>query len=205
MPLWNAISFKGCRLMNTIYVVTGLMRSGTTMMMHALKAGGMDVYHEPYHTERMKAMGKKDYYKDDYELLEVCPENMEDPNFPLMHKGKLIKVLAGKAARLRGDGTVNYKLIMMIRDPVEIVTSHDAWFEHGATMSPEWYWSYLKANSEVMKARPDMSVEIIKYDDVLAAPKEAFKYLRSKGWPINVKKAKDVIDPNMRTIKLERT
>ena len=76
-----------------IYVVSGFMRTGTSMMMKALEAGGMDASYK----QSRDVM--KDHYADEYYnpniggLYELEKQDYQKWDFPRDYEGKLIKAL----------------------------------------------------------------------------------------------------------------
>lgn len=96
-----------------ITAVVGLPRSGTTMMMHMLHAGGMEVY-----ADNM----------DSFETI----KNMELPKYDAFLydcRGKAVKILDPLYFKPPG-GKHNYRFIWMWRNPADIVKSQYKFFKH---------------------------------------------------------------------------
>ena len=77
----------------TLYVVSGFMRTGTSMMMRALEAGGMNA---AYRISREKM---REHYADEFYdpniggLYELERKDYQSFYFPRQFEGKLIKAL----------------------------------------------------------------------------------------------------------------
>lgn len=90
-----------------IYIVSGLMRSGTSLMMHLLKESGFEIV---YSQEREKGLKKSPienpYYYEDQNIMKGI---IEDPGDL---EGKLVKVLGKFLHKLP---SWNYRVIYMTR------------------------------------------------------------------------------------------
>ena len=159
-----------------IYVVSGHMRTGTSMMMQALEAGGMDAV-----------------YKDDrYELPPeecvfsiVVPENID---------GKLIKCLTGASLRL---AAWNWKIVVMLRDYAEVKASYQTLFSDAEVFHTEnGYYQMRRYHLGILTARRDIQWIGVQYKAVLNDALGVFRVLKNNGWPIeDVDKAAAIIDP----------
>lgn len=76
-----------------VYVIGGFMRSGTSMMMRALEAGGMEACYRKSR-DQMKARYADDQYDPNAGgLYELERRDYRRPDFPIGYEGKLIKCL----------------------------------------------------------------------------------------------------------------
>jgi len=111
----------------TVYIVSGYMRSGTSMMMKSLEAGGMAACYNP---EKDKILNNK-YARTAYDpnpdgFFELGRKEFEEPDFPDAYRGKLIKVLHWRLESLPAS---DYQVIFMLRDPKEIEVSYLKMFQ----------------------------------------------------------------------------
>jgi len=97
-----------------IYVVSGLPRSGTSMMMQMLEKGGLELFTDGI---REKDENNPRGYKE-HESVKTLPRNKK-----WLHKaeGKVIKVIAQLLPHL--SSKFEYRIIFMERDLIEIIAS----------------------------------------------------------------------------------
>ena len=101
---------------DTIVVVSGLPRSGTSMMMQMLEAGGMDVLTDGRRT------ADEDNLKGYYEYEKVKALKTDNSWLPLA-AGKAVKIISELLRHL--PGTHTYRIIFMRRTMEEILASQD--------------------------------------------------------------------------------
>ena len=181
----------------TTYVISGHPRSGTSMMMQAFIAGGMDAVWSQAREALRKWKGDADYDPNSAGLYELSDRQMKLPGFPRMYEGKLFKVMySGVVHMVPGD----YRVIFMRRNWEETRESYRAFF--GGQMfngiDAETFQSIMDDYSGILKERRDMDVTELWYDDVLASPDATFEMLRERGWPINAAAAAQVVDPSLK-------
>lgn len=108
--------FGGKRYGEPVVVVSGLPRSGTSMMMRMLEAGGI-----PIMTDELREADRDNpngYYE--YERVKHL-EKETDKSYLQQARGKAIKVISFLIKDLPGDN--RYKVIFMRRDLDEILAS----------------------------------------------------------------------------------
>ncbi len=194
-----------------IYIVSGFMRSCTSAMMGCLDAGGMSVAYDTGKDKKMESLSYGDYQMNPrfYELL---PKQLRDKRFPLNCDGHVVKMLAPGLARLP---QANYKIIFMLRHPVELHASHLAAFEsqlnesiaNGLSSAPYppspgiYYFTASRIIREQrMKGR---SVATVGARSMINRPLRTFCKLAEKGWPIDPAAAAAAVDPSKYRFKLE--
>lgn len=179
----------------TVYLVTSLHRSGSSMMMRGLIAGGMQgVYGEDQDWLNVSA-GRPGYQPNPHGFYALDdPSEFARPDFAEEYAGKLVKLPPGMALRLPvGD----YRVVFMQRAPAQILASMLAMSPLDLFTLEPAIWFYAKVRDAMilaMQARGAV-VDVVKYADVIASPLTAFTSLQSAGWPINPALAAAVVDP----------
>lgn len=175
-----------------IYIVSGYMRCGTSMMMEALIAGGMDAV---YCEKRAKTMNDKwgeddkvHGYQPNKEYYELNTNDYKALYFPQGFEGKLIKCL------WRGAAVVNvgeYRLIFMRRPREDIERSLIAVFGRAnpVVKMPSFDASLDNLVETIRDRRSFLSVDEVWYRDVVKHPLAVFQHLKKQGWPIDPVKA----------------
>lgn len=188
-----------------IYLVTGWMRSGTSMMMGALRAGGLEVVHDPSRKEEF-SVWEDEHYEANPQYWEPSTEMIKTPGFPRGHDGKLMKVLWGGLGWLAP--TRGLRVVCMKRDPEEIRQSMEAFWPR--TRAPEFlsepggYEERLQLTVDILNNRRDVhSVTVLEYADVVADPFAVFRGLEISGWPINHTSAAAHVQPELYRFRLE--
>jgi hypothetical protein len=180
--------------MKTTYIVSGFMRSGTSMMMRALSEGGLEAVVNKNRDQMNQQWGDEYYQPNGAGFYELERKDYAELNFPKKYEGKLIKVLYGGLSRIcAGD----YKIVFMVRDPEEIRQSYEAFFN---TSPPEVLKNYDKMveySIGIMEMRKDIQFEVINYRDVIEDSLGTFDNLYELGWEINPEKAATVVDPEL--------
>ena len=197
-----------------IYVVSGIMRSGSSMMMKALEAGGMELLYDPTRDEENETV---QFNGEQYEvnpggsyesyryLSALRPAEWVDKC-----RGKVIKNLYPGLMTLPKIDVfgVKYKILFMLRDPVEIemswvVSFHNLTPKETIGVNMEYYAVLMDDICSSIEEARDSEVIQVHYDDVMDNPKAAFRKIRDAGWPISPKKAAVVIDPRLHRMKRE--
>ena len=181
-----------------IYIVSGFMRSGTSMMMKALMAGGLEGYYDSSRNVMNEQYGDQHYRPNEGGFFEPSKSDFNDPNFPKMHDWKLIKVLHGGIPKLP---VFNYKVVVMRRHPEEIKQSYEGFFNDRPPKILDRYDEVIEMLIQHIENRKDMTGVVLNYRDVIENPTECFKRI---GFPIDVEKATSVINPDLYRFRLER-
>ena len=98
-----------------VIVVSGLPRSGTSMLMKMLEAGGLEVLTD--HVRQPNEDNPKGYYE--FERVKKLPDG--DTAWLKDAEGKVVKVISALLMHLPSDHT--YKILFMRRDMEEILAS----------------------------------------------------------------------------------
>jgi hypothetical protein len=198
-----------------LYLVSGMFRSGTSMMMRALEAGGLEcVVSEAHDATLVRQTADTEYMLQHGEsVYEPGRQAIAQANFPAMYDGKALKLLSlqrGRNAHFRPlPGGV--KVVVMHRDPEEIRQSYEAAFAKvRARNTAPWlkeggaYEQHMDLVCAGFANRRDCEgVTELDYRDVLADPLMAFLALKGDGWPIDVQAAASVVDPALCRFKRE--
>jgi hypothetical protein len=179
----------------TIYIVSGYMRSGTSMMMKCLEAGGMKVrYHPRKDLALNKKYARKGYQPNPGGFYELEPRAFNDPDFTKVCSGRLIKVLHW---RLTDLAPFDYKIIFMLRDPKEIEVSYLKMLQRRAPFVLYKYHEWVHDILAALKAR-GMDALPIRYQDVIGDPLATFSKIKANNWPVlDIEKAAAVVNPEL--------
>ena len=177
----------------TIYVVSGLPRSGTSMMMKMLEAGGL----RPL-TDNIRS-ADDDNLQGYYEFERVKAMKDGDTAWVGDAQGKVVKVISALLENLPAD--YNYKIIFMEREMMEILASQRKMLERrGKPGNPaedgkfaELYGKHLEKIKAWLTGRSNMDVLYVRYNEMIAHPMEyASKVAEFLGTPMNVKAMEEV-------------
>lgn len=152
-----------------IIVVSGLPRSGTSMMMKMLAAGGL-----PILTDELRRAD--DDNPNGYFELEVVRQ-LKDGNVTWLKEanGKVVKVISSLLEYLPPE--YQYKIIFMERDSKETLASQKKMLDHRgepSKMSDEEMEQQFLKHLTVIKPwlvrQPNMEVLYVKYNALMAQP-----------------------------------
>jgi hypothetical protein len=164
-----------------IYVVTGRHRTGTSMMMAALTAGGLS----PVHSVAVEA---------DIRSRVICDYDPNPDGFWPAPRGVFPHDLAdGELVKCpvyawRSVNPGDYRVVRMVRD--EAVRSASFTTVFGAQESIRSY----ELGEEHLLERDDCQIVTLNYDTVVADPAIAFGTLVDAGWPIDAAAARAVVN-----------
>lgn len=154
-----------------IVVVSGLPRSGTSMMMQMLDAGGISVVTDDL--RKPDEDNPKGYYE--YEKV----KDLEKDNSWLdIARGKAIKIVSPLLFHLKTEGDYRYKIIFMRRDLDEVLASQrkmaDRLKREEDKLEDEklkqHYIKHLGEIEEWMDNRENIEVVYVDYTDVIKDP-----------------------------------
>ncbi len=186
----------------TLYVVSGFMRTGTSMMMKALEAGGIEACYRQSRDE-MKARFADEHYDPNIGgLFELERGDYKGLGFPKKYDGKLIKALNYGVPRMSvmADGI---RVVFMRRDTEEIRQSFEAFFSKPLRNSERLEKKVLDQIKQIKKRRDVLSLDILWYRSVVGDPLHHFRILKQSGWPIDIQTAAAVVDPKYCRFKIE--
>jgi len=151
-----------------IVVVSGLPRSGTSMMMQMLEAGGI-----PPLTDAVRA-ADGDNPAGYYEYERVKQLDKGDTGWLHLAEGKAVKVISALLPFL--PTLYNYRVIFMERDIVEVLASQSKMLVRRGSAGPGpedgqlsvLFEKHLAQTRRLLQQRPDTKVLYIQHRDVIA-------------------------------------
>jgi hypothetical protein len=156
---------------NINYIVSGLERSGTSMLMQILHAGGAPTaFDDSRHADENNP---KEYYE--LEGGKIINKLMNG-TFPMdQYKGKFIKITSYGLKYLPAG---KYKIIYSERNIEEILDSMEKMVNIKDTERDETRESFVKLNTMVknlITSRGDIDVLLVNYNDILSNPAKNIK------------------------------
>lgn len=178
-----------------IVVVSGLPRSGTSMMMQMLKAGGMEILSDG---EREADNNNPKGYLE-FEKVKSLHKNQDWIGDA---EGKCVKIIAQLLNYLPEE--YNYKIIMMERDMTEVIASQQKML--GKKVTPDTlplglfntFRSQLDKIDAWIDSQPRVNILRVNYKDVIEHPETQAE--RVAGFvtnPIDVKKMAEAVDTKL--------
>ena len=183
-----------------IYIVTGIARSGTSMMMKALQRGGMKAFYSHSLERKLSKTWKtRGYNANPGGYFEAGERAFDDLQFPLQHSEKVIKILVGGLHRL-AVAPEGYNFLFMLREPAEIRMSMKRLSEDNINAKNDHilmnYADIMFKFIEAMRNRRDTrSVIQFTYGEIVKEPLKHFEVLVEQGWPLDASKAASSINP----------
>lgn len=170
-----------------IYIVSGLPRSGTSMMMKMLEAGGLKTLTDNIRTADVDNL--QGYYE--FERVKQLKEG--DTLWVEEARGNVVKVISALLEHLpRG---FEYKIIFMEREMMEILSSQRKMLERrGKPGNPaddakfaDLYGKHLEKVKAWLAAQANMQVLYVRYNEMLKQPaKYAGMVVDFLGVPMNM-------------------
>lgn len=181
----------------TITIVSGMPRSGTSMMMQMLQAGGLDILTDNI---RSKDENNPKGYLEYQKVKSLASDNS------WIHEGqnKVIKVIAQLLQHL--PASYQYKVIFMERDMEEIIKSQQIMLGKKSEVDKKIYPTVLadtfrkqlgKTRSWI-KTHPQFEVMYVYYTDVINNPTEVAENLSVfLDADLNVSKMAEAVDSSL--------
>tara|TARA_B100000795_G_scaffold64932_1_gene44003 strand:- start:24741 stop:27269 length:2529 start_codon:yes stop_codon:yes gene_type:complete len=175
---------------NQVTIVSGLPRSGTSLMMQMLDKGGMPILQDQLREADIS--NPKGYYE--YKpVMSLYNDNSWLPQ----GQDKAVKVVAPLLKYL--DSTLRYKIIFMRRDLNEIIQSQQKMIGKSEEEFPvSLYNKYQKLLSNVSvweKSEPGVEILFVNYKDMLENPvSELDRIEKFLGVPVNKQEMGNCVD-----------
>lgn len=178
---------------DTIYIISGCMRSFTSMMMQCMEAGGMTCVYADRTEEMPDASGLHEMSQAQRRELFSNPEAFS---------GKCIKRLCtyGYIELPKWEG--KYKIILMLRDPTEILESYEKFFgksmfyegtNENVPFTPALYDHIIRSTIQDAAERGDIDFLILQGRAIIQEPLKRFQTI-AEYWPIDAEKAAAIVD-----------
>ena len=181
-----------------ITVVSGLPRSGTSMMMKMLEAGGI-----PPMTDELRT-ADEDNPKGYYEFERVKAMDQGDTSWVIAARGKVVKVISALLKHLPPGE--QYRVVFVRRNMQEILASQrkmlirrgeDPDKMDDAQMA-RLFEKHLKQIDEWLQSQNNFRVLYVHYSDILADPRPQIERINSfLGGQLNTDGMITAVDPNL--------
>jgi hypothetical protein len=181
-----------------ITIVSGLPRSGTSMMMKMLEAGGI-----PPLTDEIRE-ADKDNPKGYYEFERVKQLDKGDVAWLNEAQGKSVKVISALLKHLPQD--YEYRILFMRRNMPEILASQRKMLirrgENADDMDDEkmaaLFEKHLQSTINWLDEQPNATVLYVHYGDMLVDPESHVQKIQEfLGWPLNTTAMAEIVDPDL--------
>ncbi|MEJ2264185.1 MAG: sulfotransferase [Anaerolineales bacterium] len=181
---------------NVVTIVSGLPRSGTSMMMKMLEAGGV-----PPLTDEIRTADKdnpKGYYE--FERVKKMPDG--DKAWMAEARGKSVKVISALLEHLPPE--YSYKVIFMRRDMNEILASQKKMLIRQGKPTDKvsdedlakMYEKHLAKVQAWLTSQPNVSMLDVDYNLLLENPRPYLERIRNfLGVDLSIERMGNVIDP----------
>src|SRR5262245_8801795 len=183
-----------------LVVVSGLPRSGTSMAMKMLEAGGVPILTDGIRTADIS--NPKGYYE--YEPVKELDKG-GDPAWLAEARGKAVKIISFLLTYL--PETYDYQVIFMQRDLDEAIASQNTMLAHRASTGEltstdrdqakaadderlrRAYQDHLQSVSRFLSHRSCFSTINLRYDEVVADPRRAALQIQDLlGAPLDIER-----------------
>ncbi len=181
-----------------ITVVSGLPRSGTSMMMKMLEAGGI-----PPITDELRE-ADEDNPKGYYEFERVKQMDQGDTGWVVGSRGKVIKVISALLKHLPPGE--QYRVVFVRRNMPEILASQRKMLirrgedpdKMDDTQMAMLFEKHLRQIDEWLKAQPNFRVLYVHYSDVLTDPRPQIAAINEfLGSNLNTQAMAEAVDPGL--------
>ncbi len=186
-----------------IYLVSSLHRSGSSMMMRCLSAGGMNIMWDNSQEELNILYGQGDYIPNPNGFYALDEGEFMRPDFVDEYDGKLVKCPWQMLHKVPKHA---YQLVFMLRAPVEIQASMQR-FTPGSVWDEEvMTWFYPECTGAIFRrltARGDFAITRVNYANVVQNPLGEFTKLKNAGWSIDTEQDAAMVQPELKRFNLE--
>ena len=182
---------------DVVVVVSGLPRSGTSMMMKMLADGGLEVV-----TDNLRS-ADQDNPNGYFELEPVKQLTTGQPHWLANSGGKVVKIISSLLEYLPRE--YQYKIIFMERDLQEVLASQQKMLvnrqEQSQVADLEMYRQFeehLKAVKYWLARQPNMEVLFVSYNHIVSEPTAYIeKIAKFTDLPLNVENMLSTPDPSL--------
>ncbi len=180
-----------------VIVVSGLPRSGTSLMMQILAANGLPLLVD--NQRKADESNPQGYFE--YQPVKTLKQNAQ---WLHLAKGKAVKIISNLLFYLPKDW--HYKVIFLQRDLDEIITSQQRMLANLNKQAPLKDPTELKALlaahllqvQQWLAQQPNINVFKIPFTDLIFQPEKVLPQLQKfLQWPIDLQQSKRVIRPDL--------
>jgi len=196
---WLRQTYRRLAYGRPVVVVSGLPRSGTSMMMKMLEAGGIPVWQDG--TRTADDQNPKGYYE--LERVKELDKGL-DKSWVREGRGRALKVISSLLEHL--PATNQYQVLFMSRNLQEVLKSQSKMLsqrgEDGGSVSDaalqNFYETHLRKVKYLLTHQPRFSALDINYADVLADPETAARRIETfLGGSLDVAGMTGVVDDQL--------
>lgn len=182
---------------DVITIVSGLPRSGTSMMMNMLQAGGMELL-----TDEVREADEDN--PKGYREFELVKHVEEDKSWLPTAQGKAVKMISALLSKLPSEYT--YKVIFMERNIDEVLASQEQMLirrgEQTDAVSDksmkDLYSRHLRLIKGWLNQQPNFDILYINYNDTLRNPQlNAEAINKFMDGALNVESMAEVVDKGL--------
>lgn len=191
-------AFRRMKHGEAIVVVSGLPRSGTSMCMKMLEAGGVPLVQDG------RREADEDNPKGYFELERVKDlDRSDDKAWLADSRGKAVKIISFLLKDLPDDH--NYKILFMVRNIEEVLASQAKMLERRGEESKtsdermtDIYAGHVAQVRRLMRMSPHFEVMDIKYKDAMGDARGTAERIRDfLGMPLDVDKMAAAVDESL--------
>ncbi len=200
--MWKKMSRKKSKNDQCITIVSGVPRSGTSMMMRMLAAGGMEIVVD--NIRKADEDNPQGYYE-----CEKVKKLKEDNTWLKDTYGKSIKVISMLLSDLPKDHT--YKVIFMKRELKEIIDSQNIMLQRreredvsklDENIIGKSFEKHVYAIERWIEKQDNMNIIYINYNDMINNAREnVYIVTNFLGNDLNMKKMIEVVDKNLYRVR----
>ena len=181
------------KIIGTITIVSGLPRSGTSMMMQMLLAGGADILTDNL---REKDQNNPNGYLE-YEKVKGMANDVSWLNEAV---GKVVKIISHQLKFLPNN--FNYKIIFMKRELAEVLKSQQIMLGKNPEVFPTKLAETFQIQQDrvlsVIHGEPNMEILVVDYANAIANPEEEAENVNAfLGGDLDIIKMTEAIDKNL--------
>ena len=182
------------KLQDTLVVVSGIPRSGTSLLMQMLGAGGMEIL-----SDRKREPDRNN--PKGYLELEAVKRLAKDNSCLRGQTGKAVKVISHLLKYLPNENQ-KYKIIFVNREMNEIIKSQRKMLRKDEKKySKSLIKAFLKELKGVkrwVKTEPNKELINVHFERIIKNPmKEVDKIVKFLGVPLDKEKMKEAVDPSL--------
>ena len=180
-----------------IVVVSGLPRSGTSMMMQMLAAGGLPALSDGARTP--DAANPRGYYE-----WEPARALFREPAAIAAARGRAVKVISALLPALAPEH--RYRVLLMERDLDEVAASQRAMLAADDGVGPAEFARHLARTRAWLAAQPQVATLAVAYRDALAEPRATAERVRAfLGLPLDAAAMAAAVDPALYRVRSRRS